>query len=179
MVYVSEANYQEVFYPYVTEMARGNMKDSDYGLPSKKKYPMPDEKHVKLAIKFFNYVSKEDEAELARNINKKIKEFDMKDINVGEKNRFKEYYKPLNEAGLPDLKEIPTKCPYCKSTNIGTKFLGEPIIVCNSCNKNIGVAPFTEAVVEPTTSEYPIGYIFKESGTSLMSLEEKFKRKRR
>lgn len=68
-----------------------------YGLPHTKQYPMPDEKHVKSAIKFFNYVTAEDEEELARNINKQIKHFKMDDINVGEGNRFKQYYKPATE----------------------------------------------------------------------------------
>lgn len=67
--------------------------DMKYGLPDKKKYPMPDRDHVMSAIKFFNYVSPNDEAELARNINKRIREYGIKNINVGEKNRFKKYYK--------------------------------------------------------------------------------------
>lgn len=69
-----------------------------YGLPERKAYPMPDEKHVRSAIKFFNYVSKDDEKELAGNINQKIKEFKIKNINVGDKNRFKKYYRPINES---------------------------------------------------------------------------------
>lgn len=65
----------------------------DYGLPDKKKYPMPDKKHVLSAIRFFNYVDKEDEKTLANNINKKIKEYNMKDeVHVGDKNRFKNYF---------------------------------------------------------------------------------------
>lgn len=67
--------------------------DSDYGLPSKKKYPMPDKEHVLSAIKFFNYVSNEDEAELAKNINSHIKKYDMKsNVHVGDANRFKKYF---------------------------------------------------------------------------------------
>jgi hypothetical protein len=72
--------------------------DSTYGLPERKAYPMPDEKHVRSAIRFFNYASAEEEKELAENINKKIRKFKIKDINVGEKNRFKKYYRPINEA---------------------------------------------------------------------------------
>ena len=66
---------------------------TDFGLPEKKKYPMPDKAHVLSAIKFFNYVSPEDEKTLARNINKKIKEYNMKDaVHVSEKNRFHKYF---------------------------------------------------------------------------------------
>lgn len=68
--------------------------DMKYGLPEKKKYPMPDRDHVMSAIKFFNYVSPSDEKELARNIVARIKEYGITGINVGEKNRFGKYYKP-------------------------------------------------------------------------------------
>ena len=68
-----------------------------YGLPERKAYPMPDEKHVRSAIRFFNYASKDEEKELAKKINKMIKKFKIKDINVGEKNRFKKYYQPITE----------------------------------------------------------------------------------
>lgn len=69
-----------------------------YGLPDRKAYPMPDKKHVKSAIRFFNYANEDEEKELASNINKKIKEFKITDISVGDKNRFKKYYKPINES---------------------------------------------------------------------------------
>lgn len=74
--------------------------ESDYGLPDKKKYPMPDAKHVRSAIKFFNYVSDDDEAILARNINKKIKKFGIHDqIHVGKNNRFSKYWDgPVSES---------------------------------------------------------------------------------
>lgn len=78
---------------------RKNIKDSDYGIPSKRKYPMPDESHVRSAIQMFNHVDSADEAELARNIKKKIKQYGMS-VDVGEKNRFSKYYKPANENGV-------------------------------------------------------------------------------
>lgn len=69
-----------------------------YGLPARKAYPMPDAKHVKSAIRFFNYASPEEEKELADNINKNIRKFKLSDIQVGEKNRFRKYYKPITES---------------------------------------------------------------------------------
>ena len=74
-----------------------------YGLPDRKAYPMPDEKHVRSAIRFFNYASKEEEKELAKNINKFIKKYKIKDISVGEKNRFKKYYQPITEEFTPQI----------------------------------------------------------------------------
>lgn len=64
-----------------------------YGLPKKKKYPLPDRKHVLSAIRFFNYVSPQDEKQLAEAILEKIKEYGMKDVGVGPDNRFLKYYK--------------------------------------------------------------------------------------
>ena len=69
-----------------------------YGLPDRKAYPMPDKKHVKSAIKFFNYAKPSEEKELADKINEKIKEYKITDISVGDKNRFKKYYKPISES---------------------------------------------------------------------------------
>lgn len=78
---------------------RAKIKDSDYGIPSKRKYPMPDESHVRSAIQMFNHVDKEDEAELARNIKKKIKKYGMS-VDVGKDNRFSKYYEAAEETGI-------------------------------------------------------------------------------
>lgn len=73
---------------------RKKLSDSDFGIPSQRRYPMPDKKHVLLAIRFFNHVEEQYEAELAKNIIKKIKEFKMEqEVHVTEKNRFYPYWK--------------------------------------------------------------------------------------
>lgn len=67
-----------------------------YGIPELKKFPMPDKKHVKSAIRFFNYVDPKYEKELAEAILEKAEEFGLvfdEDITVGEDNRFKKYLK--------------------------------------------------------------------------------------
>lgn len=67
-----------------------------YGVPELKKFPMPDKKHVKSAIRFFNYVDPKYEKELAEAILEKAEEFglDLKsDISVGDENRFQKYLK--------------------------------------------------------------------------------------
>lgn len=76
-----------------------------YGLPHTKQYPMPDAAHVKSAIRFFNYVSKEDEEELARNINKMIRKYKLT-VNVGDANRFKKYYKSSEESVMTSYHPI-------------------------------------------------------------------------
>ena len=69
----------------------------NFGLPKLKKYPMPDEEHVLLAIRFFNWCYKKygikAEKELAKNIKKYITKYQIKNINVGDNNRFSKYYK--------------------------------------------------------------------------------------
>ena len=73
---------------YITESAD----DKQYGVPEEKKFPLDSEAHVRSAVKFFNYVKPEYEEELASNIKKKIKEYDL-DISIGDKNRLKKYIK--------------------------------------------------------------------------------------
>ena len=85
------------FYHSLCEMStaeRNKLKDSDFGLPKQRKYPMDSKEHIKSAIKFFNYVDESDEKELARNLNKAIKKYFKKSEypNVGIKNRFSKYY---------------------------------------------------------------------------------------
>ena len=76
-----------------------------YGLPGLKKYPMPDAKHVRSAIKFFNYVDLEHEKELARAILKRMREYGMSfdDFTVGEENRFSKYI-PKDELAHHGIK---------------------------------------------------------------------------
>ena len=64
-----------------------------YGVPSQKKFPMPDAAHVRSAIRFFNYVDPAHEKELARAILKRMKEYGLtfNDFTVGDENRFSKY----------------------------------------------------------------------------------------
>ena len=74
------------------------VEDPKYGVPEQKKYPMPDAKHVRSAIKFFNYVDRKYEEELAKAILSRMKEYGLSfdDLTVGEENRFSKYI-PKNE----------------------------------------------------------------------------------
>lgn len=76
---------------------------SEFGIPDKRKYPMPDEDHIRAAIRMFNNCDEEEEEELASNIIKKLKKFNIKDIKVGKSNRFYKYYEkayPRNESAI-------------------------------------------------------------------------------
>lgn len=68
-------------------------KKEKYGIPELKKFPMPDAKHVRSAIKFFNYVDPKHEKQLATAILARMEEYGMsfEDFGVGEDNRFFKY----------------------------------------------------------------------------------------
>lgn len=70
---------------------RQQLPASAFGLPYKRSYPMPDEEHVRLAIKMFNQCDEEDEKELAEAIIKRIKRYGMTDIKLSAVNRFRSY----------------------------------------------------------------------------------------
>lgn len=94
-------NFPSVNYDVLTESIdytleetkRSELPNSVFGVPSQRKYPLDTEQHVRSAIKLFNYVQPEFEKELATNILKRMKDFNITDISVGEKNRFSKYYK--------------------------------------------------------------------------------------
>lgn len=97
-------SYSELLH---SENSKEDFAKNKYGLPKKRKYPMPDQQHVLSAIRFFNYVSTSDEKELATNIIKRIKEYKIADINVGPDNRFAKYYysDPLRRIVRKDIVE--------------------------------------------------------------------------
>lgn len=102
--YVSRYNEIDLYHSLceMSSSERKRLPDKAFGLPEKRKYPLTDKEHVLLAIKFFNYVEKEDEIKLAKSIIKAIpKFFDNGELpNVGDRNRFKKYYNPdsVNES---------------------------------------------------------------------------------
>lgn len=90
-----------------------NALDADeFGIPSLRKYPIPDKAHVTAAVQRFNYVDKAHEKELATNLIKALKKYDMlNEIQVSDKNRFKKYldsaYKEFKESY--DVHPFPTE----------------------------------------------------------------------
>lgn len=88
-----------VFESNLSSEKRNSLPDDEFGIPSRRAYPLYDEDHVRSAIKMFNYCDIREEKELANAIIRKMKKFNITDINVGEKNRFSKYYKtPKNES---------------------------------------------------------------------------------
>ena len=56
---------------------RKELKDKQFGIPSLRKYPLTDEKHVLQAVRFFNKAPEEHKEELAKNIVKRAKQLGM------------------------------------------------------------------------------------------------------
>lgn len=54
---------------------RKELPDSDFGLPQKREFPMPDAVHVRAAEAYFRYASDEDKPELAKNILRKAEKY--------------------------------------------------------------------------------------------------------
>lgn len=51
------------------------LKDSDFGIPESREYPMPDAAHVRAAESYFRYAPEDKKSELARRILQKAKKF--------------------------------------------------------------------------------------------------------
>lgn len=75
------------------ELTEEELEKRKYAFPEQRKFPMPDARHVKSAIRFFNYVDRKDEEKLAKAILERMKEYGMsfEDFTVGDENRFKKY----------------------------------------------------------------------------------------
>lgn len=81
---VTESSEEEYFpESKINTYERDELKDSDFGLPEERKFPLTDEVHIRQAIKMFSYCPKNKKKELRKNINKKIKEFNL-DIDFNE-----------------------------------------------------------------------------------------------
>lgn len=86
---------------------RKKLEDSQFGIPSLRKYPLTDEKHVEQAVRFFNKADPQYKPELARNIVKRAKELNMEWWNWFEKGR--KMYPYLKSLSKSDQKLVKNK----------------------------------------------------------------------
>ena len=101
----------------ISTKQRKKLDDSQFGIPSLRKYPLTDEKHVLQAVRFFKKAPEEHKPELARNIVKRAKELNM---DWEKWDVLKPYLdKPVKEAYAKELHSTPEAdniCAYlCKS----------------------------------------------------------------
>lgn len=85
----------------LTAAERRALKDSDFGLPETRQWPLNDENHVRSAITNFHWCPQEKQRELAKNILKAMRKFGMKDVQISEGNPFAKY--------CPDAIVVPRK----------------------------------------------------------------------
>lgn len=69
---------------------RKKLKDSDFGLPKERKYPLHDARHVKLAVKMFGHCPEDQQKQLAAAILKAAKKQGV-EIKVSKKNPMSKY----------------------------------------------------------------------------------------
>ena len=70
---------------------RSELPDSVFGIPQERKYPMPDEKHTRSAIKLFNHVDPKYEEQLAKAVIRNMKKYGIDGSVVGPNNRLRKY----------------------------------------------------------------------------------------
>ncbi len=170
-VYNEDELGEYLFEAKLSSYDRENLKDKDFGIPSLRKFPMPNKEHVLAAIRMFNHCEPKYDEELAKNIIKKIDYFGLgKKINVGEDNRFFKFWKNsrfYHEASVIDSSDsVDSKYINNYKVNSHTKYLDDKFakvdksnIVFNGYNKDIrevsryfsktsGVEPFERMNLE-------------------------------
>lgn len=75
----------------LTAAQRREIPDNQFGIPSQRRYPLNDRNHVIAAIRMFNRVDRKHEKELAYNIIKAMKRYNINTDIIGDANRLKSY----------------------------------------------------------------------------------------
>ena len=82
-------------------MKRSELPDEVFGIPEERKYPMPDKRHTLSAIKLFGHVEPKYEEELAKNVIKNMKKYNIPESAVGKDNKLRKYIdKYYNESTI-------------------------------------------------------------------------------
>ena len=91
----------------LTAKERNNLKDSSFGLPDKRSYPLNNADHVKSAIHLFGHCPENRKKELARNISKAANKYG---IEIGPDTQVAKY---LHEEVILESTNRKYRCPYC------------------------------------------------------------------
>ncbi len=107
---------------YMNEMTsseRKSLSDDEFGIPSRRAFPLNDEAHVKAAINMFRHCPEKDRKALAERIFTKYREFNM-DTQISKRNPLWKYAKkangivtegvitvPVNYDRLDNYKQVP------------------------------------------------------------------------
>lgn len=119
-------------------MKRSELPDSVFGIPEERKYPMPDKRHTLSAIKLFGHVEPKYEEELARNIIKNMKKYNIPESAVGKDNKLRKYIdKYYNESTrlIEEQSTSSVKVYHLSQSNLDGKTLS-PRVPSNYFTKN-------------------------------------------
>lgn len=116
----------------ICEKERSELPDSVFGIPQERKYPMPDKKHTLSAIKFFNYVDKKYEKQLAKAIIKNMKKYSIDSSHIGKNNKFRKYL-PDNMISEASLSEYGTTA----GTMVGSNQTADAVYIVNYIQNNV------------------------------------------
>lgn len=163
---IQEGRESEIVLEQSTEqIPRKDLPDEEFGLPEHRKYPLDTPEHVLSAIKFFNYVDLLNEEQLATNIKKKMKEFNMDTPSITTKNRFAKYVLefnfPFNKNGRPADWSIVNTLPKDerrKVLELSTIYLSQPVVYTNSLVINNEVAGVIHLFRDKNDPEF--GHVF-------------------
>lgn len=75
----------------LTVKDRRKIDDSEFGIPSLRKYPLHDRAHILSAIKLYGHCPAGYEKELAMNIKRKMKEYNIPLDTIGPDNKLRKY----------------------------------------------------------------------------------------
>ena len=123
----------------LSDNKRDKLKDSEFGIPDKRAYPLNDKSHVEAAVRMFPHADDSDKKELAKRILSKAKEFNMDTSGWDSLNEYiQESVERINDKG----ESIPEVCDKCGS-KVGLYLKGEPVWLCSNkdCNKYYGTPP--------------------------------------
>jgi len=131
-----------IFESSLSYMQRERLLPSEFGLPNKRKYPMHDEEHVRLALKMFNNADEDEEEELANNIVKKAKYFGITDLKASAANRFRKFYDPATLKPVdPNAKNkksdgsVKQEFAILEAGPLGTDYM-DIVKICNNLSAN-------------------------------------------
>lgn len=90
---------------FIDEEKRSELPDSEFGIESKRKFPLNTAEHVRSAIKLFGHAEEADKKHLAKRIMSKAKEYN---IEVPETTQVYKYYKEscIDESSTNNYKKI-------------------------------------------------------------------------
>ena len=90
---------------FIDEEKRSELPDSEFGIESKRKFPLNTAEHVRSAIKLFGHAEEADKKHLAKRIMSKAKEYN---IEVPETTQVYKYYKEscIDESNTNNYKKI-------------------------------------------------------------------------